>query len=115
MAIRLRQDAARNLALSQALGVDLYLHQRHVDSSTPSGRALLQMSGVFAEFERAMLLERIGAGLARAKGQGKQLGRPRAKRCRHPQAPGNGLGMDTIRKQLGCRIGRIQQVLKAAG
>ena len=41
----------------QSLGVDLYLHQQHVDSSTPSGRALLQMSGVFAEFERAMLLD----------------------------------------------------------
>jgi DNA invertase Pin-like site-specific DNA recombinase len=47
----------------QALGVDLYLHQQHVDSSTPSGRALLQMSGVFAEFERAMLKERVHAGL----------------------------------------------------
>ena len=34
----------------QALGIDMYLHQQHVDSSTPSGRALLQMSGVFAEF-----------------------------------------------------------------
>jgi Resolvase, N terminal domain len=80
----------RNLGLSQALGVDLYLHQQHGDSSTSSGRALLQMSGVFAEFERAILLERIGAGLARAKAQGKQLGRPRAKRCPHPQAPQQG-------------------------
>jgi DNA invertase Pin-like site-specific DNA recombinase len=102
----------------QALGVDLYLHQQHVDSSTPSGRALLQMSGVFAEFERAMLLERIGAGLARAKAQGKQLGRPRAKGASDAailKLRGKGLGMDAIRKQLGCGMGRIQQVLKAAG
>ena len=53
----------------QALGIDMYLHQQHVDSSTPSGRALLQMSGVFAEFERAMIQERImsrpGAGQGR--------------------------------------------------
>jgi hypothetical protein len=63
----------------QALGVDLYLHQQSVDSSTPSGRALLQMSAVFAEFERAMLRERVFAGLARARAQGKRIGRPRAK------------------------------------
>jgi DNA invertase Pin-like site-specific DNA recombinase len=102
----------------QSLGVDLYLHQQHVDSSTPSGRALLQMSGVFAEFERAMLLERIGAGLARAKAQGKQLGRPRAKGASDAailKLRSRRLGMDAIRKQLGCGMGRIQQVIKAAG
>jgi DNA invertase Pin-like site-specific DNA recombinase len=51
----------------QSIGIDLYLHQQSVDSSTPSGRALLQMSGVFAEFERGMLKERVHAGLARAR------------------------------------------------
>jgi DNA invertase Pin-like site-specific DNA recombinase len=49
----------------QALGVDIYLHQQAVDSSTPAGRALLQMSGVFAEFGKAMLQERVATGLAR--------------------------------------------------
>jgi DNA invertase Pin-like site-specific DNA recombinase len=112
------QHLVQLFAEFQSLGVDLYLHQQHVDSSTPSGRALLQMSGVFAEFERAMLLERIGAGLARAKVQGKQLGRPRAKGASDAailKLRSKGLGMDAIRKQLGCGMGRIQQVLKAAG
>ena len=56
------QHLVQLFAEFQALNVDLYLHQQHVDSSTPSGRALLQMSGVFAEFERAILKERIYAG-----------------------------------------------------
>jgi len=112
------QHLVQLFAEFQSLGVDLYLHQQHVDSSTPSGRALLQMSGVFAEFERAMLLERIGAGLARAKAQGKQLGRPRAKGASDAailKLRSRGIGMDAIRKQLGCGMGRVQAVIKAAG
>src|SRR5690242_17905556 len=60
-----------------AKGVDLYLHQQGLDTSTPSGRAMFQMLGVFAEFERALIQERVRAGLARARAQGKRLGRPR--------------------------------------
>lgn len=50
---------------AHAKGVDLYLHQQGLDTSTPSGRMLFQMLGVFAEFERAMIRERILAGLRR--------------------------------------------------
>jgi DNA invertase Pin-like site-specific DNA recombinase len=57
--------------------VDLFLHQQGLDTSTPSGRAMFQMMGVFAEFERAMIRERVLAGLARAKEQGISLGRRR--------------------------------------
>lgn len=49
----------------QAKGVDLYLHQQGLDTSTPSGRMLFQMLSVFAEFERAMIRERIMSGLRR--------------------------------------------------
>ena len=59
----------------QALGCDLYLHQQALDTSTPSGRAMFQMCGVFAEFERFMIVERVNAGLKRAKAQGVKLGR----------------------------------------
>ena len=58
-------------------GVDLYLRAQTLDTSTPSGRALFQMLGVFAEFERAMIRERVQAGIDRARSAGKQLGRPR--------------------------------------
>ena len=56
--------------------VGLYLHQQGVDTTTPSGKAMFSMMGVFAEFERAMIQERVKAGLARARAQGKRLGRP---------------------------------------
>src|SRR5262245_19095415 len=42
----------------KAKGVDLYLHQQGLDTGTPAGRAMFQMLGVFAEFERAMIVER---------------------------------------------------------
>jgi DNA invertase Pin-like site-specific DNA recombinase len=60
----------------QASHVDLYLHQQGLDTSTPSGRALFGMLSVFGEFERAMIVERTKAGMARARAQGKAIGRP---------------------------------------
>ena len=56
-----------------AKGVDLYLHQQGIDTTTPAGKAMFQMCGVFAEFERAMIQERVKAGLARARNQGKGI------------------------------------------
>jgi len=50
---------------AHAKNVDLYLHQQGLDTSTPSGRMMFQMLSVFAEFERAMIRERIMAGLRR--------------------------------------------------
>jgi DNA invertase Pin-like site-specific DNA recombinase len=50
-----------------ALRVDLFLHQQGLDTTTPAGKAMFQMMGVFAEFERAMIQERVRAGLARAR------------------------------------------------
>lgn len=60
----------------QAKGVDLFLLQQGLDTSTPSGRAMFQMLGVFAEFEAAMIRERVRAGVARAKRRGTKSGRP---------------------------------------
>lgn len=58
-----------------AKGVDLYLHVQALDTSTPSGRAMFQMLGVFSEFERAMISERVKTSLARLRESGKTLGR----------------------------------------
>src|ERR1700735_3666081 len=69
------QDLVGFLTEVHALGINLFLHQQGVDTTTPAGKALFQM-GVFAEFERAMIQERVKAGLQRAKAQGKVLGRP---------------------------------------
>ena len=53
------------------------LNQQGIDTTTPAGKAMFQMMGVFAEFERAMIAERVRAGMARAKSQGKHCGRPK--------------------------------------
>jgi len=63
----------------QALNCNLYLHQQAIDTTTPSGRAMFQMCGVFAEFEKSMIVERVNAGIARAKQAGIEFGRGKRK------------------------------------
>ena len=71
------QDLVSFLGELHAKGVDLYLHQQGLDTGTPAGRAMFQMLGVFAEFERGIIVERVKSGLSRAQSQGKRLGRRR--------------------------------------
>ena len=71
------QDLVGFLSELHALRIDLFLHQQGLDTTTPGGKAMFQMLGVFAEFERSMIQERVRAGLRRAKEEGKKLGRPR--------------------------------------
>ena len=70
------QDLVSFLSELHALHIDLFLHQQGLDTTTPAGKAMFQMMGVFAEFERAIIRERVKAGLERARAQGKALGRP---------------------------------------
>lgn len=114
------QDLVGFMGDLQGGGVDLYLHQQALDTSTPSGRAMFQMCGVFAEFERGMIRERVNAGLARAKEKGtrsgKAFGRPKAgadveERIRTLKAEGK--GMLKIAKEVGCGVSVVQRVLAA--
>jgi DNA invertase Pin-like site-specific DNA recombinase len=61
----------------EACGVDLYLDQQAIDTTTPSGKLLFQMTGAFAEFERSMIRQRVKLGLKRAVAKGVRLGRPK--------------------------------------
>ena len=61
----------------EACRVDLYLDQQSIDTTTPAGKLMFQMTGAFAEFERSMIRQRVKAGLKRAVEQGTKLGRPR--------------------------------------
>src|SRR5215471_16932760 len=70
------QDLVTFLSELHALGIDLFLHQQGLDTTTPAGKAMFQMLGVFAEFERSIIQERVRAGLQRAKEQGIIVGRP---------------------------------------
>jgi DNA invertase Pin-like site-specific DNA recombinase len=60
----------------QERNVDLYLHQNGIDTSTSSGRAMFQMIGIFSEFERSIISDRIKTSLDRVRSEGKKLGRP---------------------------------------
>jgi len=101
----------------QALGVDLYLHQQGLDTSTPSGRAMFQMCGVFAEFERAMLVERTKAGLARARAKGMRLGRPPVPpvtKRRIAKLRQQGKSVRVIAKATGLSIGAVHKAISEA-
>lgn len=96
--------------------VDLYLHQQGIDTTTAGGKALFQMCGVFAEFEREMIRERVNAGLKRARAAGKTLGRPRVAAAietkvrallRHKK------GKIAIAKVVGCGVGTVQRIAAA--
>jgi DNA invertase Pin-like site-specific DNA recombinase len=69
--------------------VDLYLHQQGLDTSTPSGKAMFQMMGVFAEFERSMIRERVLAGMSRAAASGTRSGKPIGRPRLAPEAEAN--------------------------
>ncbi len=108
------QDLVVFLGDLQASGVDLYLHKQGVDTTTPGGKALFQMMGVFAEFERAMIQERISAGLQRAKAEGKKLGRPRIpveteQAIRTARAQGKGILK--IAREIGVGTATVQRVI----
>src|SRR5205814_3947524 len=70
-------DLLGTIQTLEACGVDVYLDQQAIDTTTPAGKLMFQVTGAFAEFERSMIRQRVHAGLKRAIEQGKQLGRPR--------------------------------------
>jgi DNA invertase Pin-like site-specific DNA recombinase len=99
-----------------ALRIDLFLHRQGLDTSTPAGEALFQMMGVFAEFEPSMIQERVRAGLARARGEGKRLGRPPIapeleQRIRAAlDKPGRTEGVRKIAARFGVDPGTVQRI-----
>jgi hypothetical protein len=84
------QDLIGFLSELHSLGIDLALHQQGVDTTTPAGKAMFQMIGVLVEFERSMIVERVRAGVARAKASGtksgKAFGRPECQQRRNSES-----------------------------
>lgn len=101
----------------QSVGCNLYLHVQGLDTSTPSGRAMFGMLSVFSEFERAMIVERVNAGLSRAKANGVKLGRKpvsKAVERKIMDLRGQGWGMLKIAKEVGVGSSVVQRVIKAS-
>lgn len=110
---RSMQDLVAFLEDLRGHGADLYLHQQALDTTTPSGRALFGMMAVFAEFERAMIQERVNAGLARAKAEGKRLGRPTVGtdiEAKVRELRGTGMGIIKVAKTLGIGVSAVQRL-----
>jgi len=108
------QDLVTFLNEIKVLDLDLYLHQQALDTGTPVGRAMFNMCGVFAEFERSMIQERIKAGLERARAQGKRLGRPPhgvKMELKIRKLYIKGMGMVKIGRSLGIGTSAVQRVL----
>jgi DNA invertase Pin-like site-specific DNA recombinase len=112
------QDLVGFLNEINSVGCDLYIHQNGIDTSTPTGKMMFQMCGVFAEFERGMIRERVIAGQSRAKLQGKHIGRPTNLNNELvnsiKQMKEQGVGIRKIAKNLSVGVGTIYKVLKEA-
>lgn len=99
----------------QEKGIDLFLHQQGLDTSTTAGKAMFQMLGVFAEFERGIIRERVNAGLARAKAKGTKLGRRRVKpsvEARIRELRADGEGILKVARKLGIGTSVVQRVVR---
>src|SRR6201984_1928179 len=110
------QDLVGFLSELHALNIDLFLHQQGLDTTTPAGKAMFQMMGVFAEFERSMIQERVRAGLKRAVDEGKPLGRPPiapGREARHRDALRARESMRKIASRLGVSTNTVLKVSRS--
>jgi DNA invertase Pin-like site-specific DNA recombinase len=97
----------------EACRVDLYLDQQSIDTTTPAGKLMFQMTGAFAEFERSMIRQRVKAGLKRAVEQGTKLGRPRVSPSIEKRIQGHlrqGKGILKVATELGVGTSTVQRI-----
>jgi len=118
------------LEIIRETGTGLYIHTQSVDTTTPAGRAMFGMLGIFSEFEREMIVARVNAGLARARDaierdghfiskagkKHKRFGRPNAdpkKLEKARQELANGTGVLKTAKLVGLGTGTVQRLKEA--
>jgi DNA invertase Pin-like site-specific DNA recombinase len=111
------QDLVGFLSELHALRIELYLHQQGLDTTTPAGKAMFQMMGVIAEFERTLIQERVRAGMARAKREGKHVGRPPIapeleQQIREALAVPDRPGVRVIARRFGVNPGTVQRIAR---
>ncbi len=100
------------------LGVDFISYQESIDTTTPRGELIFGIFASLAQFESALISERVKAGMERAKTQGKHLGRPhipehikfKIERLRREVPP---LSPRAISKLLGIGYGTARRYVKA--
>jgi DNA invertase Pin-like site-specific DNA recombinase len=106
-------DLLHTIQELEAAGVDLYLDQQSIDTTTPMGKLMFQVTGAFAEFERGMIRQRIHAGLKRAVEAGKTLGRPRISAALEKRIQDRlraGMGIIKVAREVGVGNGTVQRI-----
>ena len=115
------------LEIIRDTGTGLYIHTQSVDTTTPAGRAMFGMLGVFAEFEREMIQARVNAGIERVRGEHPAQRAVHLQGGQGPQAPGtpqrrsqegraarqelaNGTGVLKTAKLVGLGTGTVQRL-----
>ena len=106
-------DLLSTIQTLEACGVDLYLDQQSIDTTTPAGKLMFQVTGAFAEFERSMIRQRVHAGLKRAAQEGRYPGRPRIsdtmeKRIQNQLRAGKGILK--VARECGVGTGTAQRI-----
>jgi DNA invertase Pin-like site-specific DNA recombinase len=111
-------DLLGTIQTLEACGVDLYLDQQSIDTTTPAGKLMFQVCGAFAEFERSMIRQRVNAGLKRAIEQGKQLGRPKIDAAIEKRIQGHlraAKGILKVARECGVGTGTVQRIAREMG
>lgn len=121
---RLTRSLKEMLLFSSSLsdkGIDLVVYEQQIDTTTAQGKLFFHMISAFCEFERDLIVERVNAGIARAKAHGTKSGKPHGRPANliHPEAlvlkaRAEGKGMLKIAKELGIGVGTVQRIVKAS-
>lgn len=99
-----------------AKGIELRILAINLDTSTPTGKLMMNVLGSVAQFEREMMLERQREGIAKAKADGKYKGRAptaRAKAGEVAELKAQGLGPTAIAKRLGISVRSVYRMDEA--
>src|SRR5262245_47678674 len=94
--------------------VDLFIDKQMLDTTTPQGKLLFAVTGAFAEFERDMIVQRVNAGLGRARANGVKLGRPpideKTERAIRMAIAKGDMGKHRIARSIGVGSGTVARI-----
>ena len=94
----------------QSLGIDFISYQENIDTTTPTGELIFHVMASLAQFESSLISQRVKAGMARAKAQGKHIARPpiaKELQIKIIELQREGLSMNKISKTLGVAYGTV--------
>jgi DNA invertase Pin-like site-specific DNA recombinase len=94
----------------QSLGIDFISYQENIDTTTPTGELIFHVMASLAQFESSLISQRVKAGMARAKAQGKHIARPpiaKELQAKIIELQRQGVSMNKISKTLGIAYGTV--------